>query len=70
MPQLQDQPDITNREKEILDLLLQGKSNRIIAKELHLSLPTVKQHCSRLYAKFEVCNRTELAVRILGKAQL
>ncbi|MGC7847549.1 LuxR C-terminal-related transcriptional regulator [Desulforudis sp. 1088] len=38
-----------------------------MAKELHLALPTVKQYCSRLYAKFGVSNRTELAVRILGK---
>lgn len=67
MPQSPTLPQITNREKAILTLLIQGKSNRAIATELYLALPTVKEYCSRLYAKFKVSHRTELVIRILEK---
>ncbi len=50
---------LTAREREVLDLLGRGLSNRLIARELHISEHTVKFHISSLYAKLEVGDRAE-----------
>lgn len=50
---------LTAREREVLELLGRGLSNRLIARELHISEHTVKFHISSLYAKLEVSNRAE-----------
>lgn len=50
---------LTAREREVLELLSQGYSNRLIAGELHISEHTVKFHISSLYAKLAVNNRAE-----------
>ena len=47
------------REREVLGLLGQGFSNKMIARELHISEHTVKFHISSLYAKLGVSNRAE-----------
>ena len=52
----------TTREREVLELMASGATNREIADRLHLSPHTVKEHTSALYRKLEVRNRTE-AVR-------
>lgn len=54
---------LTPRETEVLVCLASGKTNRQIAKELHLSLSTVKRHVERVIAKLEVSDRTQAAVR-------
>ncbi|HET7480864.1 MAG TPA: response regulator transcription factor [Rubrobacteraceae bacterium] len=48
---------LTAREREVLDLLGQGLSNRLIARELHISEHTVKFHVSSVYAKLGVGSR-------------
>lgn len=55
----QPDDDLTPREREVLALLIAGKSNAAIAEELFISLRTVTTHLSRLYAKLEVSSRTE-----------
>jgi DNA-binding NarL/FixJ family response regulator len=50
---------LTAREREVLDLLGRGLSNKLIARELHISEHTVKFHISSLYAKLGVNNRAE-----------
>ena len=50
---------LTTREREVLEALGRGLSNRLIALELHISEHTVKFHISSLYAKLGVGNRAE-----------
>jgi NarL family two-component system response regulator LiaR len=54
---------LTARETEVLRLLAAGKTNRHIAREMHLSLSTVKRHIERIIAKLGVSDRTQAAVR-------
>jgi two-component system, NarL family, response regulator LiaR len=51
--------NLTNREYEVLQLLVQGNSNAEIADKLYLSLSTVKTHVSNLFVKMEVKNRVQ-----------
>lgn len=51
--------DLTPREREVLALLVMGKSNAAIAGELFISPRTVTTHLSRLYAKLDVTTRAE-----------
>ena len=53
----------TVREREVLGLLGQGFSNKMIARELHISEHTVKFHISSLYVKLGVSNRAEAVSR-------
>ena len=54
---------MTERELEVLRLLATGASNRAVAKELVVSLDTVKRHVSHLFSKLEVANRTQAVAR-------
>jgi len=51
--------ELNDREFEVLQLIAQGHSNREIANQLFLALPTVKTHASNLYLKLEVRSRTQ-----------
>src|SRR5262245_50557490 len=59
---------LTERQVEVLALMMQGKSNKLICRELDLAEPTVKNHVSAILKVLEVTNRTEavLAVAALG----
>ena len=50
---------LSPRERDILDLLVVGRSNSHIASALHLSEKTVKNHVTRLFAKLGVSSRAE-----------
>lgn len=54
--------DLTAREKEVLLLIAEGKANKEIAEELHISIKTVKTHVSNLLMKCELEDRTQLAI--------
>lgn len=56
-------PQLTARERQILDLLASGYDNRRIARELTLSDKTVRNHVSNLFAKLHAANRAEAIVR-------
>lgn len=59
---------ITDRERQVLQLLAEGRSNKEIAARLELSPNTVKTHVARLFEKLRVARRTEaiLLARELG----
>ncbi|MCC2684377.1 MAG: liaR2 [Paenibacillaceae bacterium] len=57
-----EQEDLTPREKEVLLLIADGKTNKEIADELHISIKTVKTHVSNLLMKCEQVDRTQLAI--------
>ena len=52
----------SDREIDVIDLLVAGASNEEIARELVLSLKTVETHLRRLFGRYDLTNRTELAV--------
>ena len=53
---------LTEREHEVAVTVGQGLSNAQIAAALHVSVPTVKAHIGRLFAKLEVDNRVQIAI--------
>jgi NarL family two-component system response regulator LiaR len=59
-----DQP-LTGREVEVLRMVAQGKSNRQIAKELVLSLGTVRAHLSSILGKLHLASRTQATLYAL-----
>lgn len=62
-PQIQaDKPDLTTRERDVLRLIAQGMSNKLIARRLGISESTVKVHVKHLLKKLQVKSRVEAAV--------
>lgn len=57
-----DGEGLTEREREVLLLIAEGKANKEIGDELHISIKTVKTHVSNLLMKCEVDDRTQLAI--------
>ncbi|MET8606865.1 response regulator transcription factor [Streptomyces rubiginosohelvolus] len=53
---------LTRRQKEVLNLLAQGLSNRRIGRALHITEQTVKAHLHMVYHKLGVADRTEAVV--------
>ena len=52
-------PELTAREREVLRFVLEGASNREIARQLTLSVNTVKKHVLNIYGKLNVQNRAQ-----------
>lgn len=53
---------LTEREREVLELLAQGLSNKDIAQRLYLSVRTVEGHLANIYGKLQLRGRTEAAL--------
>jgi DNA-binding NarL/FixJ family response regulator len=56
-------PELTEREREILDLVARGLSNSQITQRLVLSPKTVRNHISNIFSKLQVADRAEAIVR-------
>ena len=56
---------LTDREQEVLQLILSGKSNREIGRDLFISENTVKTHVRNIFSKYDVVSRAELISTLL-----
>jgi len=59
---------LTDRQLDVLALMMQGKNNKSICRTLNLAEPTVKNHVTAILKALKVTNRTEavIAVNELG----
>ena len=57
--------DLTQREREVLNLVAQGKANKEIAAQLCISEKTVKTHVSNILSKLQMTDRTQAALYAL-----
>ena len=55
------QADLTERERDVMDLVAQGRANKVIADLLHISVRTVEVHRARVFEKMGVKSAVELA---------
>lgn len=58
---------LTERELEVLQHIVRGKSNREIAQDMHISEATVKTHINNLLSKLMVSDRTQAAITALQR---
>ncbi len=56
-------PELTAREREVLDLIAGGRSNAEITRQLFLSPKTVRNHISNIFTKLRVADRAQAIVR-------
>ena len=56
-------PELTGRERDVLELVAQGKSNAAIAHQLTLSQKTIRNHVSNIFTKLRVADRAQAIVR-------
>jgi DNA-binding NarL/FixJ family response regulator len=56
-------PELTDREREILALIAEAKTNAEIAEKLVISLKTVRNHVSNIFSKLQVADRAQAAIR-------
>ena len=57
---------MSDREREISDLVSRGLTNQQIGKNLDISEPTVKTHLRNIYSKTDIHDRANLAIRVLN----
>ena len=55
--------DLTDREREILNLIARGESNADIARTLTISVKTVRNHVSNIFSKLQVADRSQAVIR-------
>ena len=55
--------DLTEREREVLELVARGRSNAEIGKQLMISAKTVRNHVSNVFAKLQVSDRAQAIIR-------
>jgi DNA-binding NarL/FixJ family response regulator len=56
-------PSLTEREREVLEMVATGKGNATIAHELMISLKTVRNHVSNIFTKLQVSDRSQAIVK-------
>ena len=61
---------LTGREREVVGLVVDGRSNDEIGAALGIGVKTVETHLARLFLRFDVASRTELATRVLREGWL
>jgi DNA-binding NarL/FixJ family response regulator len=56
-------PELSDREREVLELIARGKPNSEIARSLVVSPKTVRNHVSNIFTKLQISDRSEAIVR-------
>ena len=56
-------PELTEREREILELIARGLNNAEITEQLSISQKTVRNHVSNIFNKMQVTDRVQAALR-------
>ena len=56
-------PELTDREREVLELMTQGASNKVIAEKLVISGKTVSNHITNIFSKLQVADRAQAVLR-------
>jgi DNA-binding NarL/FixJ family response regulator len=56
-------PELTERERQTLDLMAQGHNNAVIAERLHLSPKTVRNYVTSIFGKLQLVDRSQAIVR-------
>jgi DNA-binding NarL/FixJ family response regulator len=56
---------ISKREQDVLKLMLKGKTNKEISKELGICVGTTKAHVSRIFDKTDCRNRSEIILKCI-----
>lgn len=64
---LQDRYGLTDRELDVLEMLISGASNKEIARRIDMGIATLKTHLNHIYRKTSVQSRTELTARVLSE---
>lgn len=57
---------LTRRQSDVLNLLLEGQSNKVMARQLNLSVETIKDHVTRLLRTLNVRSRTQAVLAVSG----
>jgi DNA-binding NarL/FixJ family response regulator len=65
----QDVENLTSREKEVLELVAFGLSNKEIAARMHISVDAIRWHLKHIYVKLHVRSRTEAALKFRGPVE-
>lgn len=64
VPAVLESVRMTPREREVIDLIAEGMSNKAIGKELHISIHTVKSHLRNIMEKLNLHSRLQVAVYV------
>ncbi|MFG6107092.1 DNA-binding response regulator [Leptolyngbyaceae cyanobacterium CCMR0082] len=65
LPQVSEDIHLTEREQDVLHWLVQGASNETIAKQLYITVATVKAHLTAIFEKLKVRSRTQAIVKAI-----
>lgn len=60
---------LSPRQRALAHNLLLGKSDKQIAREMGIAVPTVRSHITRLFQRFDASDRVELILRLIGCLQ-
>jgi DNA-binding NarL/FixJ family response regulator len=56
-------PELTERERQTLELIAQGHRNSVIAERLHLSPKTVRNYVTNIFDKLQLADRSQAIVK-------
>mgnify|MGYP001051782046 CR=1 FL=1 len=62
--ELREELSLSPRQADVVEQLLMGHSDKQIARELQMSVPTVRTHLCRLFSRFDVEDRCELILHV------